>query len=391
LTSDSSAASGNASYKYTLLNQVCYAGSSNTTGCSSPPSGSIPYAYDAADNLTQKGTFQQAFNNADELCWTASTSSACSTPPSGATTYQYDNRGNRSGVTSSGGQARTLTYNQANRMTKYVAASTTSYGYNADGLRMCKLSGSSTQPCQANGNTPYVWDVAGLLPRLLKDGATAYIYGPGNLPLEQVNGSTANWFHHDQLGSTRLVTDSSGAAQASYIFDSYGSLISSTGSITNPLLFAGQYQDPESGLYYLRARYYDPATGQFTSIDPVVQTTRQPYAYVAGNPLNAIDPRGLQGSTRGHTPPPCAKSPRGCEIFGGQLRRFGEWIGQNARPIFDAALFAWQGCQQWMEWSKGTFPVNPGLQTLANVGACITGAIASQFGVDPGDPIKKHT
>jgi YD repeat-containing protein len=52
LTSDTSAASGTGSDKYTPLNQVCYAGSSNTNACSSPPSGSIVYAYDAADNLT---------------------------------------------------------------------------------------------------------------------------------------------------------------------------------------------------------------------------------------------------------------------------------------------------------------------------------------------------
>src|SRR5216683_1754561 len=67
LTSDSSAASGTGLYKYTALNQVCYAGSNNSNACASPPSGSIAYAYDAADNLTQKGSTQQAFNPADEL------------------------------------------------------------------------------------------------------------------------------------------------------------------------------------------------------------------------------------------------------------------------------------------------------------------------------------
>src|SRR5438093_844627 len=85
-----------------------------------------------------------------------------------------------------------------------LSASTTSYGYNGDGIRMCKYAGSSAQPCQASGNTPHVWDVAGSLPLLLKDGSTAYIYGPGGLPLEQVNTSATYWYHHDQLGSTRL-------------------------------------------------------------------------------------------------------------------------------------------------------------------------------------------
>ncbi len=299
VTSDSSAASGTGSYRYTAINQLCYAGSSNTSACSAPPSG-LPYAYDAADNLTQKGSTQQAFNNGDELCWTGSTSSACSTPPSGATTYQYDARGNRTNVTPTGGQVQTLTYDQANRMTKYAAASTTSYGYNGDGLRTCTVAGSFSQPCQAGGNTQFLWDVAGSLPLLIKASAastsTSYVYGPGGLPLEQVSGSTTLWYHHDQLGSTRLLTDSSGVSQATYTYDPFGGLAASTGSVTNPFRFGGQYQDPsatESGYYYLRARYYDPSTVQLTTLDPIVEQTVAPYNYVHNNPLNGQDRTGL--------------------------------------------------------------------------------------------------
>ena len=293
LASDTSAAAANSAYKYTPLNQVCYAGSSSVTACTSPPTGSIPYTYDAADNLTKTGTVFQAFNNADELCWTASSSAACASPPSGKTTYTYDTRGNRTAVTPTTGQAQTLTYDQANRLTKFAAASTTSYGYNGDGLRMCKVAGSSTQPCQAGGNTQFLWDVAGSLPLLLKDGTTGYIYGPGGLPLEQVSGATTLWYHHDQLGSTRLVTNSTGVSQATYTYDPYGGLAASTGSITNPFRFCGQYQDLESGYYYLRARYYDPVTAQFLAADPAVGHTRAPYGYVSGNPLNQVDLAGL--------------------------------------------------------------------------------------------------
>jgi RHS repeat-associated protein len=293
VTSDSSAASGTGLYRYTALNQVCYAGPNNSNACASPPSGSIAYAYDAADNLTQKGSTQQAFNAADELCWTASTSGACASPPSGATTYQYDTRGNRTNVIPNVGQAQILTYDQADRLIKYAVASTTSYGYNADGLRMCKYTGSSAQPCQATGNTPYVWAIAGPQPLLIKDGITAFVYGPGGLPLEQVTTSATNWFHHDQLGSTRLVTDAAGSVQATYVYDPFGNLVLSTGSVVNPFRFGGQYLDSESGLYYLRARYYDSLTGQFLTTDPIVRVTREPYAFVEGDPLNATDANGL--------------------------------------------------------------------------------------------------
>jgi RHS repeat-associated protein len=283
LTSDSSVPSATGAYKYTSLNQLCYAGSSSATACTAPPSGATAYAYDAADNLTQMGTTQQVFNAADQLCWSGPASGPCATPPDGATTYTYDTRGNRTSVTPPGGPTTTLTYDQANRLTAYGSAAT--YGYNGDGLRMSKtVSGSATQ---------YLWDVATKIPMLLKDGSTAYIYGPGGLPLEQINGSTVLWLHRDQIGSIRLVTDGAGTSQATYTFDPYGNLAASTGTISNPLRFGGQYWDSESSFYYLRARYYDPGTGQFISRDPMVATTRSAYGYVNDNPLNLTDPTGL--------------------------------------------------------------------------------------------------
>src|SRR5205823_2734772 len=201
-------------YAYTTINQVCYAGSSNTPACSSPPAGSIAYTYDAGDNLTKNGSVFQAFNNADELCWTGNRSATCAHPPSGATSYTYDNRGNRTKITPPSGGATNLSFDQANRLTAYGSSAT--YAYNGDGLRMSKTSSGST--------SQFLWDDAGSLPLLLKDGATGYLYGPGGLPLEQINASTVLWLHHDQLGSTRLVTDNAGVNSASYTFDPYGRL-----------------------------------------------------------------------------------------------------------------------------------------------------------------------
>ena len=122
-----------------------------------------------------------------------------------------------------------------------------------------------------------------------------YIYGPGGLPVEQIAGSTTLYLHHDQLGSTRLVTDSAGATgtATTATYDPYGNQTSSSGSLTTNLMFGGQYLDTESGLYYLRARYYDAATGQFLTRDPQTAHTRSPYAYAVGNPVSAVDPSGL--------------------------------------------------------------------------------------------------
>lgn len=61
----------------------------------------------------------------------------------------------------------------------------------------------------------------------------------------------------------------------------------------NPFVYTGEYTDAESGLIYLRARYYDPATQQFLTVDPMLVDTEQAYAYAAGSPTNFTDPSGM--------------------------------------------------------------------------------------------------
>jgi len=77
--------------------------------------------------------------------------------------------------------------------------------------------------------------------------------------------------------------------------DAYGNLTASGRPANSTLRFAGQCQDPESCLMYMRARYCDPTTAQFLRRDPMVARTMSPYAYVAANPLNVVDPSGLCG------------------------------------------------------------------------------------------------
>ena len=305
VTSDTSATTSQNNYGYSPLNQLCYAGSNTTSACSSPPTGSQSFAYDASGNLTSLGSTTQAFNTADQMT------------TSGTSTYQYDSSGNRTGLTA-GSSVTNYGYNQANRLcwtgptasgsacNAGAQSSDTVYCYNATGLRMAKVTaGSCASPTTSEA---FTWDVSAGLPLLLVDGSAQYVYGPGGLPLEQVNGAATLWYHHDQIGSTRAITDGAGALKATYTYDPYGNVLSCSGtavtvggvnvctgtiSVSNPLDFSGQYRDAESGYYYLRARYYDPTTAQFLTLDPWVTTTRSPYAYVAGNPLNGIDPSGL--------------------------------------------------------------------------------------------------
>jgi RHS repeat-associated protein len=94
----------------------------------------------------------------------------------------------------------------------------------------------------------------------------------------------------------RGVVATSGSLTASVNYDAWGNPESSGGlSSYTPFGFAGAYTDPV-GLIYLIGRYYDPATGQFLSVDPDVTATEQPYEYANDNPPTVVDPTGDFGT-----------------------------------------------------------------------------------------------
>jgi RHS repeat-associated protein len=114
-----------------------------------------------------------------------------------------------------------------------------------------------------------------------------------SVPQHISSEETPSYYHHDQLGSTRMLTNGAGEATATFTYSPYGTVEGSSGSGTTPLGFAGEYSLSQSGLQYLRARMYDPVTGQFLSRDPIEALTRQPYVYAGDSPLNAVDRTGL--------------------------------------------------------------------------------------------------
>jgi RHS repeat-associated protein len=265
-------------YGYTALEQVQSSTAGGTT---------TNYRFDAADNPTTVGAATQSFDATDQLCWsttgTPPASPACGSPPAGATTYGFDAEGDRTTATT-GSAVTTYGYDQSSRLTRVSKTGTTAtYSYDGYGLRAGKV---------VNGtSTPFTWDVGGQ--RLLYDGSTAYVYGPGGSPVEQIGAAASLWYLRDQLGSTRALVDASGAIAGGYAYTPWGAVAAHTGTATTPLQYTGQYTDAESGLVYLRARYYDPATAQFLTVDPALEMTRSPYAYTDGNPLNETDPTGL--------------------------------------------------------------------------------------------------
>ena len=129
---------------------------------------------------------------------------------------------------------------------------------------------------------------------ILNDGTNNYIYGPQGLPVEQIDAEgKVLYLHHDQQGSTRMLTGSSGTVEATMSFDPYGNAAGTTGTATTPLGYDGQYTNADTGLIYLRARSYDPGTAQFMSEDALSGLTSEPYGYANDNPLNLTDPSWL--------------------------------------------------------------------------------------------------
>lgn len=265
-------------YGYTIDNQLKTA--SGTTSSS--------FGYDPAGNPTTIADGTQAFDSASQLCWTlpgpATSSASCASPPSGATVYSYDTQGDRSKAQPASGTGSTYGYDEMNRLTSYTGSNgSATYSYDGVGHRSSKtISGTTTQ---------YSWDDSETA-NLLSDGTTEYVYGPAGA-VEQLAGGTSYWYLLDAVGSTKALTDSTGAVVATFGYDSYGRAIGSTGTVTTPLGFTGGYQDPESGLLYLQARYYDPGTGQFLSRDPAIDFSRTPYGYAQDNPTNVTDRSGL--------------------------------------------------------------------------------------------------
>jgi RHS repeat-associated protein len=238
------------------------------------------YKYDPANNATTIGTGTYKYNKADEL----------ETGPS--LTYTYDELGERTKTKPTSGPATTYGYDQAGDLTSVerpkegeVSEIKDTYAYNGDGLRASQtISGTSTF---------LAWDVTEGLPLILSDGTNSYIYGPGGVPVEQVSsGGTVTYMHHDQQGSTRLLTGSTGTVTGKCTYGAYGAR-TCEGTTTTPLGFDGQYTSTDTGLVYMRARVYDPATAQFLTVDPLAGLTLSPYGYVNDDPSNLNDPTGL--------------------------------------------------------------------------------------------------
>ncbi|MDJ0944568.1 MAG: PKD domain-containing protein [Kiloniellales bacterium] len=208
-------------------------------------------------------------------------------------TYTYDTDGNLESKTrkTSGAVTTTYTYNARNQLVRVdlPGGGVAEYKYDAIGRRITKtVDGLTTSFIYDGENILLEFDDAGVL-------SARYDYGPGrDRPLVQTRGTQSFFFHADHRGSVRRITDGSGFVVNSYSYDSYGNVESAIEGVANSFTFTGRERDVETGLYFYRARYYDPTSGRFLSKDPLGLATGDAnfFRYVGNNPINRVDPSG---------------------------------------------------------------------------------------------------
>ncbi len=238
------------------------------------------FTYDPVGNrLSSLGVSPYSYNSSNELT---------SRP---GVTYTYDSNGNTLTKVDSTG---TISYawDFENRLTSVTlpgSGGTVSFKYDPFGRRIYKSSSS--------GTSVYAYDGANLIEETNAAGAVVARYTQGmhvDEPLAMLRSSATSYYEADGLGSVSSLSNAAGALAQTYTFDSFGKQTASSGSLTNPFQYTGRELDSETALYYMRARYFDPATGRFLSEDPLgFSVSKNFYAYVLNNPVNDIDPAGL--------------------------------------------------------------------------------------------------
>jgi len=187
----------------------------------------------------------------------------------------------------------TFTWTQGRKLaTAKVGNTNISYTYDMAGVRSSKTVGSTTYKYTT---------LSGLVTRQTGGNATIdFVYDESNQPLAMKYNGKVYYYVLNAQGDVVRIVDGSRNVVASYSYDPWGKLLSSSGTLAdiNPLRYRGYYYDAETGFYYLQSRYYDPEIGRFINADSYASTdatgllSTNMFAYCENDPVNKSDPDG---------------------------------------------------------------------------------------------------
>jgi RHS repeat-associated protein len=203
-------------------------------------------------------------------------------------TFEYDPNGNTTQKVD-GSLSWTYEWDVEDRLTRVLknGSEVGRYAYDPIGRRAQKIDDGTT--------TTYLYDGEDILWQAAGTASVTYIHGPGIDEAFAREDPTGNrrYYHSDGLGSVVKETNSSGLVTLTRRYDAFGNLEPQFWT-RDGYSFTGREWDMETGLYYYRARYYDPKIGRFLSEDPIgFDGGANFYAYVDNNPTNHTDPYGL--------------------------------------------------------------------------------------------------
>ena len=205
--------------------------------------------------------------------------------------YTYDSNGNTlTKVVSS--NTTTYAWDYENRLSSITLPSsggTVTFKYDSFGRRIEKSSPAAT--------SVFAYDDDNLTEEVNSSGTVVARYSQEESidePLAMLRSSATSFYNADGLGSVTTLASATGALTQTYTLDSFGKQTGTSGSVINPFQYTGRESDPETGLYYYRARYYDPLIGRFISEDPSgFGDGIDFYRYVHNSPIDNKDPTGF--------------------------------------------------------------------------------------------------
>ena len=287
------------SYQYdTIGNLICTDDQTN---------GSRDYTYDALGRITQSADEHYRYDPAHNLTDESRIGGNRLTQYKG-TSYRYDPLGNLIEKQHNNGEIHHYRYNADNQLTEaeihHPGQNAVLYRYRYDpmGRRIAKV--------HPDGNEiQYLWDGSRLLQEYRKDRTYTYVYTEDRNyePLAQIttyNGSDKAreilYYHNDQIGIPREMTDEKGNIVWSGDYSGWGKLTQESRlklDIHQPFRLQNQYYDEETGLHYNFFRYYDPEIGRFTQQDPIGLLGGDNLYRFGNSAQGWIDLLGLEGKT----------------------------------------------------------------------------------------------